>query len=490
MDAKQAPAPPCTLVIFGAAGDLTMRLLMPALYNLAGSGLLDKNLKIIGADHNTRDAKGWGKELGAALQSFTKDPNAEFHPKRIDPKTWDFIAKRLDYIVFDFDNAADFQKLKATLAENGGGNVIFYLAVSARFFGPITTHLSEAGLLNESNGAYRRVIIEKPFGSDLPSAKKLNATLLRAASESQFYRIDHFLGKEPVQGISALRFGNGFLEPLLRREHVDSVQITAAETIGIGTRGAFYDATGALRDMVPNHLFSLLTTVAMDAPGSFTAESIRNEKAKLLQALRPVAPAQAVRGQYAGYHQEDNVKRGTKTETYAAIKVHVDNARWDGVPFYIRTGKFLANHLTSIAITLRSAPARALIGTHRDEHAPSIITLKIAPSPGIVTTFNAKMPGTAMQLGRVESDFLYQDVFDEKPTVGYETLLYAVMNGDAQLFQRDDMVDASWAALQPTLEAWADSGAGVQRYAKGGNGPALADDLLAKDNRRWFPLSS
>jgi len=492
------PAPACSIVVFGAVGDLTKRLLMPAIYNLAGSGLLDDATQIIGADHNARTAESWRAELSSELESFTSDASAEFHPDHIDTATWDWVAKRLDYVVFDFEQSGDYQKLAERLAKSAAGTgVIFYLAVSQRFFGTIVEGLGSAGLLAESGDAFRRIVIEKPFGSDLASARELNARILKVAAERQIYRIDHFLGKEPVQGIMPLRFGNGTFEPMWRREYVDSVQITAAETIGVEKRGAFYESTGALRDMVPNHLFSLVTMIAMDAPESLDAEAIRNEKIKLLQAIRRLQPADAVRGQYAGgtmdgtavpaYHDENRVDRNSRTETYAALKVQIDNPRWAGVPFYLRTGKRLARHLTTIAIRFRPAPQQ-LFPSPSALDATDILTVGIAPDPGIVSQFRAKAPGPMIQLGPARSVFTYADDFDEKPTVGYETLLYHCMNGDASLFQRDDMIEASWAAVQPVLDDWSASPDAPPAYAPGSDGPAAAGDLTAADGRSWLPL--
>ena len=492
------PAPPCTIVIFGAAGDLTQRLLMPAIYNLAGSKLLDDKLKIIGADHNDRTTQSWAQELSDALQSFTKDAGAEFHPESIDDARWKWIADRLDYHVVDFTNAGDFAKLKEHLESAAGGNIIFYLAVAARFFGTIVDNLARVGLLKESDGAFRRLAIEKPFGSDAPSAKALNENILTVASESQVYRVDHFLGKEPVQGIMPLRFSNGVFEPMWNRESIDSVQITAAETIGIGERGGFYDATGALRDMVPNHLFSLLTMVAMEPPSSYDAEAVRNEKVKLLQAIRPIASENAARGQYAAgamdgqatkaYLSEDNVATDSRIETYAALKVNIDNRRWSGVPFYVRTGKRLSKHLTTIAITFRAAVQKQYLDAPDDKPLRNVLTLGIAPQQGYTMTFSAKEPGPILHTAPVTTTFNYSDTFEEPPAVGYETLLYHVMTGNTLLFQREDMVDAGWTAVQPVLDAWGASTDKLPQYDPGTAGPRESDALLQRDGRHWLPL--
>ncbi len=491
------PAPPCTIVVFGAVGDLTKRLLMPAFYNLANSGLLDDGLQIVGADHNERTAETWRAELSSEMESFVGDASAEFHPDRIDPAAWAWVTKRLDYVVFDFTNAADYAKLKVRLNEDRARGVIFYLAVSQRFFGTIVEGLGAAGLLAESGGAFRRIVIEKPFGKDLESARKLNARILNVAAERQVFRIDHYLGKEPVQGIMALRFGNGLFDPMWRREFVDNVQITAAEAIGVERRGAFYEPTGALRDMVPNHLFSLVTLIAMDAPRTFDAEVVRDEKVKLLKAIRPLAAADAVRGQYdAGssrgesvlaYRDEHRVDPKTLTETYVALRIHIDNERWRGVPFYLRTGKRLARHLTTIAISFR--PSALAFSDMAGQASDDSLTLEIAPEPGIVTAFHAKAPGPLMQVGPVRSVFAYDKSFEEKPSVGYETLLYHCMTDNRLLFQRDDMIDASWAPLQPIIDDWSSSTDAPAGYAPGSDGPAAAEAMPACDGRHWLPLS-
>ncbi|MBD5635255.1 MAG: glucose-6-phosphate dehydrogenase [Candidatus Eremiobacteraeota bacterium] len=498
-------APPCTLVIFGAAGDLTKRLLAPALYNLAGSGLLNDALQIFGLDHNDNTTERWRDELGETMQSFTKDKSAAFYTERIDEKQWGFVAERLTYVKADFADAGSYRDLKERLdaiaGKAGTGNAVFYLAVADRFFGPIVDNLGAAGLLAQGDDAYRRVVIEKPFGSDLPSARALNERVTKIADETQIYRIDHFLGKEPVQSIMAMRFGNGLFEPMWRREQVDHVQITAAETIGVEERGGFYEATGALRDMVPNHLFQLLTMVAMEAPTSFEPEAVRSEKAKLVDAIKLVEPRNAVRGQYGAgkiggkdvpaYRDEHNVAKDSTTETYAALRVDVENWRWSGVPFYLRTGKRLGTRTTSISIHFKSAPYRIFRDTPVEKMTPNVLTLLISPQHGMTTDFSAKVPGPAMRLGRVSTEFMYDDFFDEKPNVGYETLIYDCMIGDATLFQRADQINSSWAAVQPTRDAWnAGEGEPLEFYASGSAGPAGADALLARDGRRWLPLTT
>ncbi len=492
--AGTVPAPPCTLVIFGAGGDLTKRLVMPALYNLAGAGLLDPALKIIGVDHVDNTDEGWRKALGEAMQGFTKDPTAEFHTDAIDPKAWDWIAERLHYRQGDFEKPETYAALGGQIQ----GNVVFYLAVAARFFATVIEGLGQAKLLQQADNAFRRVVIEKPFGSDLPSAQALNARILKVADEGQFYRIDHFLGKETVQSIMVVRFANGIFEPLWKREYIDYVEITAAETVGVEERGSFYEPTGALRDMVPNHMFQLLGVVAMEPPNSFDAEAVRSEKAKLIEAVRPIQPADAVRGQYAagqefghdvpGYRAEAHVAPDSTTETYVALRLSIDNWRWAGVPFYIRTGKRMTGRLTEIAVHFKAAPYQMFRETPVDHLTPNVLRLQIDPTQGAVTDFNAKVPGPAMRLGRVTASMHYGDFFQEKPNVGYETLIYDCMTGDATLFQRADNIEAGWTVVQPLLDAWAKKEGSVEPYAAGSAGPKAADDLLARDGHAWLPL--
>ena len=385
-----------------------------------------------------------------------------------------------------------------SLGERIQGSAIFYCAVAARFFGPVVDGLGQAGLLKQAGDTFRRVVIEKPFGSDLASAQALNARILKQADESQFFRIDHFLGKETVQSIMAMRFANGLFEPIWRREFVDHVQITAAETVGVELRGSFYEPTGALRDMVPNHMFQLLCMVAMEPPNSFDAEAVRTEKAKVAEAVRPIQPADAVRGQYTAgdeqgrpvpaYRDEPSVDKGSRTETYVALKLEIENWRWAGVPFYLRTGKRTTDRLTEIAIHFKPAPYRLFRDEAVDAIAPNVMRIQIDPDAGVTTEFNVKAPGPQMRLGAVRTAFRYADFFSEKPNVGYETLLYDCMIGDATLFQRADNIEAGWAAVDPLLEAW--TSADVAFYAAGSDGPKEADDLLAKDGRAWLPLAA
>ncbi len=491
-----APAPACTLVIFGAGGDLTKRLLMPALYNLSGSRLLPDDFKIIGLDRTDTDDNGWRQSLTDTMQDFTKDKTAEFYTPKIDEKQWGWITDKMSYVKADFDQDDTYKLIADKVGE--GRSVVFYLAVASRFFGPIVDHLGQSGLLKDAPDKFRRVIIEKPFGSDLKSAQELNARILKQGGEGQFYRVDHFLGKETIQAIMAVRFANSMYEPTWRREYIDHVQITAAETIGVEQRGAFYEPTGCLRDMVPNHLFQLLCMTGMEPPNSFDAEDVRTEKAKLVQATHPVEITDIVRGQYTagtefdkpvpGYREEANVDPKSRTETYVAAKLKIDNWRWAGVPFYLRTGKRLADRRTEIAICFKPAPYQIFKDTPVDKLTPNIIKILVDPEQGIVTQFSAKVPGPVMKLGKVATSFKYKDFFEEKPNVGYETLLYDCMMGDATLFQRADNIEAAWAVVQPALDAWSQGG-DPEFYAAGSQGPDAADQLLARDGRHWLPLT-
>jgi glucose-6-phosphate 1-dehydrogenase len=498
---EHAPkAPPCTLVIFGA-GDLTRRLLMPSLYNLQLAGLLDDKFAIICVDRNPTDTETYREKLTEAMEGFVGKAGAEFESKSLNQEVWGWLRERITYHVGDLDDPTTYEALKTQFE----GNAIFYLAIAARFFGPVVDHLADSGLTKEESG-FRRVVVEKPFGHDLESARALNRQILARIGESQVFRIDHFLGKETVQNVMALRFSNGIFEPLWNRFYIDYVQITAAETVGVEERARFYEPTGALRDMVPNHMFQLLSIVAMEPPNTFEAESVRTEKAKVIQAIKPMDRMRTlrdvVRGQYAagrigdmdvsGYRQEPDVARQSLTETYVAMRLKIDNFRWAGVPFYIRTGKRMAVRRTEIAIHFKQAPFAMFRDTPVDKLTPNIMVLHIQPSEGITLNLSAKIPGPKLQLGAVAMDFRYADYFKVPSSTGYETLLYDVMMGDATLFQRADMVEAGWAAVQPVLETWQKHGseADVHAYWAGSHGPAAADRLLERDGRHWLPLDA
>lgn len=490
-----APSPPCTLVIFGAHGDLTKRLLTPALYNLIGANALDDAFRVIGVDRLEGSDASWRDELGQTMQEFTKDPDAEFYTPEINAAWWKNLSARIQYYQADFTNLDALNALK----EKIDGNAVFYLAVASRFFATVVENLAKVGLTKESDTAFRRVVIEKPFGSDLESARALNARILSVLDEHQIYRIDHFLGKETVQNILAMRFGNSLFEPLWRREYIDHVQITASETVGVEGRGAFYEPTGALRDMIPNHLFQLLAMVAMEPPNSFSAETVRNAKEQLFEAIRPVAPENAIRGQYtagqidgrdiAAYRDSPGVAKDSTTETFVALKLEIDNWRWSGVPFYMRTGKSMKGRRTEVVVRFRAAPFAMFQDTPMDELAPNDLVLNIQPAQGLTLNISAKVPGQKMQLSGVEMKFRYEDAFKLTPNVGYETLLYDCLCGDPTLFQRADNIEAAWRVVDPALKAWAADGAGPEPYAAGSEGPEGADNLLKKDGRTWASLT-
>lgn len=507
--AQTAPvAPPCAMVIFGAGGDLTKRLVVPALYNLVTAKRLPEGFQLVGVDRGNRTVEDWRKSLTEMMNEFVASHDGEFQADSIDQHAWRWLTDRMTYMQGDFTQPDTFSRLREHLAgldktARTGGNHLFYLAIADRFFGAVVTALGAAGLVTEKDGHWRRVVIEKPFGHDLPSAKALNAKILKTLQEHQVYRMDHFLGKETVQNIMALRFANGLFEPLWNRQHIDHVQITAAETVGVERRGKFYEATGTLRDMVPNHLFQLLSLTAMEPPISFVADAVRDKKAEVIEAIRPVTPRRAikdaVRGQYAAgtvlgkqvqaYRREPDVAPASNTETYVAWKLQIDNWRWAGVPFYLRTGKYLKRRWTEVAIRFHQAPYTLFRGTNVERMNPNWLILRIQPEEGIALEFAAKRPGPAVRLGNVSMDFAYKSYFDVAPSTGYETLLYDCMIGDATLFQRADNIEAGWRAVQPILDAWADDPPkDLANYAAGTDGPAAADELLARDGRAWRPL--
>ncbi len=492
----KSPPPPCAIVIFGANGDLTKRLIIPALYNLARTRLLPPSLSLIGVDHNKKTSEEWAAQLKDFLAQ-TLDRNNE----EVDETLWLQVASCMTFLSGDFEQNDTYQRLKDLLAEldekqSLNGNVLFYMAVADRFFGTIAGKLGEAGLVDSNAKGFRRLIVEKPFGHDLASARALNACLLKYLKEDQIYRIDHFLGKETVQNIMALRFANGLFEPIWNRDRIDHVQITVAESIGVETRGKFYEATGALRDMVPNHLFQLVAMTAMEPPVSFDAEDIRSKKAEMFKAIHPLTLSDVVRGQYdAGivgdekalaYRAEANVSPESNVETYAAMRLSIDNWRWAGVPFYLRTGKRLSKRYTEIAIRFKQAPHALFRETPMEELDADWLIMRIQPDEGIRLRFNAKRPGPAMALESVAMDFKYKDYFKQAPAVGYETLIYDCLIGDATLFQRADQVEAAWALVAPVLEGWGNTAPRhFPNYAAGGEGPTAANDLLARDGRSW-----
>lgn len=495
-------SPPATLFLFGAHGDLVQRLLTPALYNLTRDRLVGNDLRVVGVDHNKASDEEFREKLVAFVRAQAAKKSANSDAKPLDDKIWGRLARRISYIEGDFLDDATYEAIAARIKSEPTGNAVFYLATSPRFFSEVVERLGRAGLLKEGPGYFRRVVIEKPFGSDLASAKALNAHILKVMTEKQIYRIDHYLGKETVQNILVSRFSNGLFEAFWNSHYIDHVQITAAETVGVEDRGSFYEHTGALRDMVPNHLFQLLAMVAMEPPAAFGADAVRGEKAKVIGALRPQTPAEAiensVRGQYrAGkvggatvksYRSEPRVAANSNTETYVALKVWVDNWRWGGVPFYLRTGKRMSTRDTEIVIYFKPAPYAQFRGTKIDILKPNCLVIQIQPDEGMWFDFQAKRPGPMVEIDSVQMGFSYSDFFKMQPSTGYETLIYDFLTGDQTLFQRADNIENGWAAVQPFLDAWAKDGK-VEGYASGKDGPAAADALLARDGRAWHSLA-
>jgi glucose-6-phosphate 1-dehydrogenase len=491
----------CAFVIFGVTGDLTHRLVMPSLYNLAAAGLLPEKFCVVGVARRGTSNDALRDSLLKGLRQYATRP--------VDDAVAARLLECVTSIEADPSDPASFDAMKEKLEKleanrSTGGNRLFYLATPPSAFAPIARELGRVGMLKEDGGAWRRLVVEKPFGTDLESAKALNAELLKILTEHQIYRIDHYLGKETVQNILVLRFANGMFEPIWNRHYIDHVQITVEEKLGVEHRGSFYDATGALRDMVPNHLFQLLSLVAMEPPAHFDAHTVRAEKAEVLEAIQTQTEEDAlknsVRGQYtrgkagdteiSDYSATDDVKRDSTTETYAALKLTIDNWRWAGVPFYLRTGKALGLKRTEVAIKFRQAPFAMFACTSVEELAENYLVIGIEPTEGITLQFNTKVPGPTVLIDGVEMKFRYKDYFKAEPATGYETLIYDCMIGDNILFQRDDSVEAGWTAVQPFLDAWKKAGSkGLETYKAGTEGPAAAFELLNRDGRKWRKLT-
>jgi glucose-6-phosphate 1-dehydrogenase len=491
------PADPCVMVIFGAAGDLTSRKLIPALYNLAKANLLSREFAIVGLSHGAMTTDQFRQKVSSDVKHYAGGS--------VDQDIVEWFCKRVYYINGEFDDENVYTKLKDFLQKvdqdhTTHGNFFFYLATAPNFFGPIVEHLAAVGLMEEDNQHWRRVIIEKPFGHDLDSARALNVQLLKFAKEKQIYRIDHYLGKETVQNILAFRFANGIFEPIWNRRYIDHVQISVAETVGVEGRGGYYDHAGALRDMVPNHIMQLISLTSMEPPVSFHADAVRDEQAKILHAIQPWSAEEVltktVRGQYGsgildgqrvpGYREEPDVPPDSKTETFVAMKLLIDNWRWADVPFYLRTGKRLAAQNTHIVIQFRRAPFVLFRDTPVENLMPNQLVLHISPEEGISLQFAAKVPGAIMRLGAVDMNFEYADYFGLQPSTGYERLLHDCMIGDQTLFQRADMVEAGWCVVSSALDVWkALPPRNFPNYAAGTWGPKEADDLLERDNRHW-----
>ncbi len=502
---KVQPAPPGIMVIFGAGGDLARRKLFPALYHLMTDGLLAENFRIIVVDRRDRDAKDYRAYI---------DENARPHvSKAMNDDLWQELLQRIHYLNGDFQQANTYTRMSTLIDEidrdyHTGGNCLYYLATPPDFFGDIATQLHAAGLSAESAGQWRHLVVEKPFGRDLESARALNRTLQAAFNEDQIYRIDHYLGKETVQNILMYRFANSTVEPIWNHRYIDHMQITVAESIGVETRGGYYDTAGALRDMVPNHLLALLSTVTMEPANSLDGNAVRDEQAKILRAIQPILPEQVltdvVRGQYAegvsskgepvpGYRSEAHVAGDSATETFVAMKVLIDSWRWAGVPFYLRTGKRLPGRYTEIVVQFKEAPNMMFRDSlvRREQVPPNTLVLRIQPNEGIGLSFNAKVPSTVPQLSPVEMDFSYKDYFGDGPTTGYETLLYECMNSDPTLFKRADVIETGWELVEPILDVWhALPPRDFPNYAAGSWGPDEAAALMSRDGRAWRPCKA
>ena len=485
------------LVLFGAAGDLAHRKLLPALYDLHREGHLPADVDVIGVDlEEMDDGAFWEFACGAA------DSLGRFFPKDADKENWEAFQDRLAYVQGDVTDAVTYERLAKRLDElvpdGQEPHRVFYLSVGPSLVQPIVGGLSGAGLVDDP--ATGRIVVEKPFGRDLASARMLDRTLTETVDESQVYRIDHYLGKETVQNMLAFRFANAMFEPIWDARYVDHVQITVAETVGVEHRGGYYESAGALRDMVQNHLLQLLCLVAMEPPVAFQADEVRNKKVDVLRAVRPIEPGRvhqvAVRGQYGSgylggeqvpaYRKEPYVDPHSATETYAALKLEVDNWRWHGVPFYLRTGKRMPRRVSEVSVQFRPVPHRAFPAGADEAWQPNRLVIRIQPDEGIVLRFQAKRPGPSMLLHPVAMRFDYDEAF-ETPPDAYETLLLDAIRGDATLFMRADQVETAWEVVQPVLDAWGDSPpAEFPNYAAGTWGPAAADRLLAHDGRSWF----
>ncbi len=495
-DFEQAGKPPgpCVMVVFGATGDLTMRKLIPALYNLEKAGLLPHEFAVLGVAIDELNPEDFRKKATRFLQ-------AEDHGN----EAWERFQQCLHYQRGDFADDTTYEKIKTVLAGidqqyGTNQNYLFYLATSPKFFCDIVEHLGKSGLSTQENGHWRRVVIEKPFGQDLESAMALNRAIKSVLGEDQIFRIDHYLGKETVQNIMVFRFGNGIFEPIWNRRYIDHVAITNAETVGVEMRGGYFDAAGTLRDMVPNHMMQLISLTAMEPPASFSADAVRDEQAKVLHAIQPLSSEdvlhQTVRGQYGdgildkdkvqAYRAEPGVSRESKTETFVAMKLNVDNWRWAGVPFYLRTGKRMAKRHTEITIQFKRAPFQLFRQTAVHKLQTNRLVIQIQPDEGMSLSFGAKIPGPLLRVGSVEMSFEYEKYFGTQPNTGYEVLLYDCMIGDQTLFQRADMVEAGWKILDPVLDVWkALPARNFPNYASGTWGPKEADDLMERDGRHW-----
>jgi glucose-6-phosphate 1-dehydrogenase len=491
------PAGPCAMVIFGASGDLTARKLLPALYNMATSNHLSREFAIIGVALDDMTTEQFRERMTRDIKQFA---TAHF-----DSDVWDWLVHRIYFVSGKFDDPDCYVRLGQKLEEvakahNTHGNCFFYLATSPSFFAPIVKQLGAHGLTAADKQRWRRVIVEKPFGRDLVSARALNREIAKVLTEDQIYRIDHYLGKETVQNILVFRFGNGIFEPIWNRRYVDNVQITVAETVGVEQRGSYFDNSGTMRDMVPNHIFQLLSLTAMEPPTSFAADAVREQQTQVLHAIQAISAEdvlqRCVRGQYdsgfvgeescCNYRSESNVPEESTTETFVAMKLLVDNWRWADVPFYIRTGKRMAKRHTEIAIQFKRAPLLLFRDTPVEKLKPNVLVMQIAPDEGITLSFGAKVPGPQVRVGGVDMDFKYSEYFGATSATGYEVLLYDCMIGDATLFQSAQMIEASWTVVDPILDVWKVLPArSFPNYSAGSWGPKEADELLQRSGHHW-----
>jgi glucose-6-phosphate 1-dehydrogenase len=487
-------AGPCVFVLFGATGDLTKRKLVPALFNLAEAKLLPENFVVLGVAVDELSLEEFRRQVTGFLQAAQANPD--------DLRRF---QERLFYERGDFADPNTFSKLRERLAavdqdHQTQGNYLFYLATAPKFFAQIVERLGEARLSAQADAKWRRVVIEKPFGHDLDSAKALNREVKRVLQENQIYRIDHYLGKETVQNIMVFRFDNAIFEPIWNRRYIDHVQITNAETVGVERRGGYFDTAGTLRDMVPNHVMQLLSLTAMESPVSFQADAVRNEQAKVLHSIQPLSSddvlQRSVRGQYGegmldgervpSYRSEPGVAPESRTETFVALRLNIDNWRWAGVPFYLRTGKRLAKRHTEIAIQFKRMPFELFRNAPFHKLHTNTLVIQIQPVEGISLSFGAKIPGPVLRVGAVDMSFEYSKYFGADAYTGYEVLLYDCMIGDATLFQRADMVEAGWSVVDPVLDVWrALPPRKFPNYASGTWGPAESEQLMAQDERRW-----
>ncbi len=495
----EAAAEPCAVVIFGASGDLTRRKLMPALYNLTHEQRLSSSFAVIGVARREKSDEGFRDEMRQAVVEFSR--------ARIDQSVWDSFAKRFYYLTGDFNNADTYPKLKAALARcdqmHGTlGNCIYYLSTPPEAYDEIIEGLGRVGLQHpdEQSKGWKRIVIEKPFGHDLATARELNARVGAVFEERQVYRIDHYLGKETVQNISVFRFANGMFEPIWNHKYIDHVQITAAEEVTVGSRAGYYDTTGALRDMIQNHMLQVFALIAMEPPVAFDADTVRDEKHKVFRAVRKIQPSEVaqhtVRAQYAagsvagkkisGYLEESNVNPGSTTETYAAIKFFVDNWRWAGVPFYIRTGKAMARRITEVVIQFHKPPQILFDEKSAGTIEPNLLVLRIQPDEGISIRSEVKLPGQRVRIRPVTMDFRYGTSFGVEIAEAYERLILDCMLGDSTLFTRRDGLEKTWEFVDEILEGWRQQNLKkLPQYEAGTWGPAEAQELMRRDGRQW-----